>query len=158
MAPQRGISFAAFWPTSNLCPLGNPVGDSFVGPPSDLGSKQHACAITESLARCASSASVLPYVRQNRNCWHRPLGSTLWLGRGAQWRSKGFNRNTKARAREGDARGLASGQASPAKGSLGTLRISPGAFADSSGISSVIQNTGNNVLIQNSTVVNLTLK
>jgi|TARA_Y100000588_G_scaffold31460_2_gene30757 hypothetical protein len=36
--------------------------------------------------------------------------------------------------------------------------LSPGAFADSSGISSVIQNTGNNVLIQNSTVVNLTLK
>ncbi|ABU72440.1 hypothetical protein VIBHAR_03495 [Vibrio campbellii ATCC BAA-1116] len=36
--------------------------------------------------------------------------------------------------------------------------LSPGAFADSSGISSVIQNTGNNVLIQNSTVVNLILK
>ncbi|CAM3012507.1 carbon storage regulator [Vibrio mytili] len=36
--------------------------------------------------------------------------------------------------------------------------LSPGAFADSSGLSSVIQNTGNNVLIQNSTVVNLTLK
>lgn len=36
--------------------------------------------------------------------------------------------------------------------------LSPGAFADGSGISSVIQNTGNNVLIQNSTVVNLTLK
>ncbi|MDG2713810.1 carbon storage regulator, partial [Vibrio parahaemolyticus] len=29
---------------------------------------------------------------------------------------------------------------------------------DSSGISNVIQNSGNNVLIQNSTVVNLTLK
>ncbi|WP_423839856.1 carbon storage regulator [Vibrio mytili] len=36
--------------------------------------------------------------------------------------------------------------------------LSPGAFAESSGLSSVIQNTGNNVLIQNSTVVNLTLK
>ncbi|GAM67949.1 hypothetical protein JCM19236_2104 [Vibrio sp. JCM 19236] len=36
--------------------------------------------------------------------------------------------------------------------------LSSGAFADSSGISNVIQNTGNNVLIQNSTVVNLTLK
>ncbi|CAM4259671.1 carbon storage regulator [Vibrio agarivorans] len=36
--------------------------------------------------------------------------------------------------------------------------LSPGVFADSSGISNVIQNTGNNVLIQNSTVVNLTLK
>ncbi len=36
--------------------------------------------------------------------------------------------------------------------------LSPGAFADSSGLSNVIQNTGNNVLIQNSTVVNLTLK
>jgi len=36
--------------------------------------------------------------------------------------------------------------------------ISSGALASSSGISSVIQNSGNNVLIQNSTVVNLTLK
>lgn len=36
--------------------------------------------------------------------------------------------------------------------------LSSGAFADSSGISNVIQNTGNNVLIQNSTVVNLTIK
>ncbi|CAE6913722.1 carbon storage regulator [Vibrio alginolyticus] len=36
--------------------------------------------------------------------------------------------------------------------------LSPGAFADSSGLSNVIQNTGNNVLIQSSTVVNLTLK
>lgn len=40
----------------------------------------------------------------------------------------------------------------------GNNTLSPGAFADSSGISNVIQNTGNNVLIQNSTVVNLTLK
>ncbi|PFG55455.1 hypothetical protein ATG66_1760 [Vibrio sp. ES.051] len=36
--------------------------------------------------------------------------------------------------------------------------LSSGAFADSSGISNVIQNSGSNVLIQNSTVVNLTLK
>ncbi len=36
--------------------------------------------------------------------------------------------------------------------------LSPGAFADSSGLSNVIQNTGNNVLIQSSTIVNLTLK
>ncbi|MDG2733281.1 carbon storage regulator, partial [Vibrio parahaemolyticus] len=36
--------------------------------------------------------------------------------------------------------------------------LSSGAFADSSGISNVIQNSGNNVLIQNSTVDNLTLK
>ncbi|BDR12470.1 carbon storage regulator [Vibrio sp. STUT-A11] len=36
--------------------------------------------------------------------------------------------------------------------------LAPGAFAGSSGISSVIQNTGNNVVIQNATVVNLTLK
>ncbi len=36
--------------------------------------------------------------------------------------------------------------------------LSPGAFAESSGLSNVIQNTGNNVLIQSSTVVNLTLK
>ncbi|WP_261815320.1 carbon storage regulator [Vibrio gallicus] len=40
----------------------------------------------------------------------------------------------------------------------GSNILSSGAFADSSGISSVIQNTGNNVLIQNSTVVNLTIK
>ncbi|GEA62607.1 carbon storage regulator [Vibrio comitans] len=36
--------------------------------------------------------------------------------------------------------------------------LSPGAFSDNSGISSVIQNTGNNVLIQNSTVVNLSIE
>ncbi len=36
--------------------------------------------------------------------------------------------------------------------------LSPGAFAGSSGVSSVIQNTGNNVVIQSATVVNLTLK
>jgi hypothetical protein len=36
--------------------------------------------------------------------------------------------------------------------------IAAGALASSSGITNVIQNTGNNVLIQNSTVVNLTLK
>ncbi len=36
--------------------------------------------------------------------------------------------------------------------------LSSGAFADSSGLSNIIQNTGNNVLIQNSTIVNLTLK
>ena len=36
--------------------------------------------------------------------------------------------------------------------------IAAGALASSSGVTSVIQNTGNNVLIQNSMVVNLTLK
>lgn len=36
--------------------------------------------------------------------------------------------------------------------------ISDGAFAGSSGLSTVIQNSGNNVLIQNSTTVNLQLK
>ena len=36
--------------------------------------------------------------------------------------------------------------------------LSAGALSDSSGISSVIQNTGNNVLIQNSTVVNLSIE
>ncbi|ELL9330601.1 carbon storage regulator [Vibrio fluvialis] len=36
--------------------------------------------------------------------------------------------------------------------------LSDGALANSSGINNVIQNSGNNVLIQNSTVVNLTLK
>ncbi|RJX75745.1 carbon storage regulator [Vibrio sinensis] len=36
--------------------------------------------------------------------------------------------------------------------------IAAGALAASSGVTSVIQNTGNNVLIQNSMVVNLTLK
>ncbi len=40
----------------------------------------------------------------------------------------------------------------------GNNTLAAGALANSSGISSVIQNTGNNVLIQNSTVVNLTLK
>ncbi|MEJ2766385.1 carbon storage regulator [Photobacterium sp. MCCC 1A19761] len=36
--------------------------------------------------------------------------------------------------------------------------IAEGTFSDTSGIISVVQNTGNNVLIQNATVVNLTLK
>ncbi|ROV57460.1 carbon storage regulator [Vibrio ponticus] len=40
----------------------------------------------------------------------------------------------------------------------GNNNIGAGAFSAASGINSVIQNTGNNVLIQNSTVVNLTLK
>ena len=36
--------------------------------------------------------------------------------------------------------------------------ISEGAFAGSSGLSTVIQNSGNNVLIQNATIVNVQLK
>jgi hypothetical protein len=36
--------------------------------------------------------------------------------------------------------------------------ISDGAFAGSSGLSTVIQNSGNNVLIQNATIVNVQLK
>jgi len=40
----------------------------------------------------------------------------------------------------------------------GANRISGGSFAGSSGISSVIQNTGNNVIIQDSTQVNITMK
>jgi len=40
----------------------------------------------------------------------------------------------------------------------GANSISGSAFAGSSGISSVIQNTGNNVIIQDSTLVNITMK
>ena len=40
----------------------------------------------------------------------------------------------------------------------GTNVISDGAFAGSSGLSTVIQNTGNNVLIQNATIVNVQVK
>ncbi|OBT16011.1 carbon storage regulator [Vibrio sp. UCD-FRSSP16_10] len=40
----------------------------------------------------------------------------------------------------------------------GSNIMASGAFSDNSGISSVIQNTGNNVLIQNSTIVNLSIK
>jgi hypothetical protein len=36
--------------------------------------------------------------------------------------------------------------------------ISEGAFAGSSGLPTVIQNSGNNVLIQNATIVNVQLK
>ncbi|MGF1759172.1 carbon storage regulator [Photobacterium sagamiensis] len=36
--------------------------------------------------------------------------------------------------------------------------LTEGSFSGSSGVFSVVQNTGNNVLIQNATVVNLTLK
>ena len=40
----------------------------------------------------------------------------------------------------------------------GTNVISEGAFAGSAGLSTVIQNSGNNVLIQNATIVNVQLK
>ena len=40
----------------------------------------------------------------------------------------------------------------------GSNAISDGAFAGSAGLSTVIQNSGNNVLIQNATIVNLQLK
>lgn len=40
----------------------------------------------------------------------------------------------------------------------GTNAITDGAFAGSAGLSTVIQNSGNNVLIQNATIVNLQLK
>jgi hypothetical protein len=40
----------------------------------------------------------------------------------------------------------------------GNNTISDGAFAGAAGISTVIQNSGNNVLIQNATIVNLQLK
>lgn len=40
----------------------------------------------------------------------------------------------------------------------GSNVISEGSFAGSSGVATVIQNSGNNVLIQNSTTVNLQLK
>lgn len=36
--------------------------------------------------------------------------------------------------------------------------IDAGSFSNASGVLNVVQNTGNNVLIQNATVVNLTLK
>lgn len=36
--------------------------------------------------------------------------------------------------------------------------IDAGSLSDSSGVFNIVQNTGNNVLIQNATVVNLTLK
>jgi hypothetical protein len=40
----------------------------------------------------------------------------------------------------------------------GTNTISDGAFSGSAGLSTVIQNSGNNVLIQNATIVNVQLK
>jgi len=40
----------------------------------------------------------------------------------------------------------------------GTNVISDGAFAGSAGLSTMIQNSGNNVLIQNSTIVNVQMK
>jgi hypothetical protein len=40
----------------------------------------------------------------------------------------------------------------------GTNAISEGAFANSNGLPMVIQNTGNNVIIQNSTILNLQLR
>ncbi|MBC8055715.1 MAG: hypothetical protein H7Y61_03975, partial [Rhizobiales bacterium] len=40
----------------------------------------------------------------------------------------------------------------------GANALGSGAFAGAGGVSTVIQNTGNNVLIQNSTIVNVQLK
>lgn len=40
----------------------------------------------------------------------------------------------------------------------GSNLISNGAFADASGLSTAIQNSGNNVLIQNSTIVNVVIE
>ncbi|MCW8328569.1 carbon storage regulator [Photobacterium sp. SDRW27] len=40
----------------------------------------------------------------------------------------------------------------------GSNTIDAGSFGDATGVIHVVQNTGNNVLIQNATVVNLTLK
>jgi hypothetical protein len=40
----------------------------------------------------------------------------------------------------------------------GTNTISDGAFSGSAGLSTVIQNSGNNVLIQNATIVNVQMK
>ncbi len=42
--------------------------------------------------------------------------------------------------------------------SSGDNNITSGAFGSSSGVTSVIQNTGHNVLIQNATVINLSLE
>lgn len=42
--------------------------------------------------------------------------------------------------------------------STGMNVISDGAFAGSAGLSTVVQNSGNNVLIQNATIVNIQLK
>jgi hypothetical protein len=43
-------------------------------------------------------------------------------------------------------------------GMTGTNVISEGAFSNSSGVPMVIQNSGNNVLIQNATIVNVEVK
>ncbi|MGB0128667.1 MAG: hypothetical protein WBP72_13600 [Rhodocyclaceae bacterium] len=40
----------------------------------------------------------------------------------------------------------------------GSNYLADGAFAGASGFSTVLQNTGNNVLIQNSTIINMQLK
>lgn len=43
-------------------------------------------------------------------------------------------------------------------GATGTNVISQGAFANSTGVPMVVQNSGNNVLIQNATIVNVEVK
>lgn len=42
--------------------------------------------------------------------------------------------------------------------STGSNLVTEGSFAGASGLSTVVMNTGNNVLIQNSTIINLQLK
>lgn len=49
-------------------------------------------------------------------------------------------------------------QTSTTNVATGTNTISDGAFTNSNGLPMVIQNTGNNVIIQNSTILNLQLR
>ena len=49
-------------------------------------------------------------------------------------------------------------QTSTSNLATGTNTISDGAFTNSNGLPMVIQNTGNNVIIQNSTILNLQLR
>ncbi|MGF1697843.1 carbon storage regulator [Vibrio kyushuensis] len=56
-----------------------------------------------------------------------------------------------------DIHGISSGNSADYS-TTGSNIIASGALLDSSGITNVIQNSGNNVLIQNATIVNLSLE
>jgi hypothetical protein len=104
-----------------------------------MGAGAHAAAVDE------EGATIPQIVRD------QPLGSAL----GAS--ALGFKRGGTDVVNDARLRGVVTGN-SASDLVTGSNFISDGAFSGASGLPIVIQNSGNNVLIQNSTIVNVQLK
>ena len=117
----------------------------------------------QSTASPASAAVAMPSIA-SRSYAPLPVGSESATTRPNPFGSKPMAAGALATKRGGDRvfndaqlKGVvADNQASNL--TTGMNVISDGAFAGSSGLSTVIQNSGNNVLIQNATIVNVQLK